>query len=174
MSHENTYPIWGKADSWRLQGQRITRPDGIEVERAFMDHPGSVVMVPLLGDQIVMIRQYRWALDQTILELPAGTRTWGEDLLLCAQRELREETGYRAGQLTPLGEIWPAPGFTNEILYFFLAEGLTPDPLPGDFDEEIALAPLPVHELAEMLTNHALKDAKSIIGLQRALGWLAR
>ena len=173
-SHDNSYTIWGKPDSWRLQGQRITRPDGVEVERAFMDHPGSVVMVPLLGDEIVMIRQYRWALDQTILELPAGTRAWGEDIALCAQRELREETGYRAARLTPLGEIWPAPGFTNEILYFFLAEDLTHDPLPGDFDEHITLAPLSISTLETMLATHAVQDGKSIIGLQRALAWLAR
>ena len=139
-----------------------------------MDHPGSVVMIPVLDENIVMIRQYRWALDEVILELPAGTRDWNEDVLLCAQRELREETGYRAERLTSLGEIWPAPGFTNERLHFFLAEGLTPDPLPGDFDEDITLAPLPLQDLQGMINNGELNDGKSIIGLERAIRHLSR
>lgn len=168
-----THTIWQKEGSWRLQGQWVTRPDGIQVERAFMDHPGSVVLIPLIDDKVVMIRQYRWALAETILELPAGTRDWDEDPLLCAQRELREETGYRAARLTPLGEIWPAPGFTNEILTFFLAQELSHDPLPGDFDEDITLAPLPLRELQAMITSGELKDGKSIIGLERAIRFLA-
>ena len=173
MSHEDSYTIWEKEGSWRLQGQRISRPDGVEVERAFMDHPGSVVLIPVLGDQIVMIDQYRWALDERILELPAGTRDWGEDATQCAQRELREETGYRAAKLTLLGEIWPAPGFTNEILTFFLAQDLTPDPLPGDFDEDITLAKMPFVQLQAMIASGRLKDGKSIIGLERAARYLA-
>jgi ADP-ribose pyrophosphatase len=133
-----------------------------------IDHPGSVVLVPLLGDQVVLVRQYRWTLGQTILELPAGTRHPDESPELCAQRELREETGYRAGRLTPLGSIWPAPGLTNEQMHLFLARDLSADPLPMDADEQIENCLVPFSAALEMARNGTFSDAKTIIALLRA------
>jgi ADP-ribose pyrophosphatase len=147
--------------------------DGTIQESGIIDHPGSVVIVPLMGKQVLMLRQYRLALDETILELPAGTRGWDEDWLACAQRELREETGYRADAWKSLGRIWPAPGITNELMAVYLATDLTPDPLTGDPDEVIEVQQLPLIDLVQMAADGRIQDAKSIVGLHRAAVYLA-
>lgn len=160
---------------WRVRVDTFRLADGRLYERGAIDHPGAVVLVPLVesteGDepQVLMLRQYRPALGHTILELPAGTREPGEPWLLCAQRELQEETGYRAATLTPLGEVWAAPGLTNERMALFLASGLTADPLPMDEDEEIAVEAWPLSELAVMALDGRLEDAKSVVALLRAV-----
>jgi ADP-ribose pyrophosphatase len=121
-----------------------------------------------------MLRQHRPALGQTILELPAGTREPDEPWLSCAQRELQEETGYRAETFTPLGAIWPAPGLSNERMALFLATGLTADPLPMDVDEEIGVEAWPLDELVEMALDGRLEDGKSAIAVLRAARYLRR
>ncbi|MEJ2747098.1 MAG: NUDIX hydrolase [Anaerolineae bacterium] len=164
--------VWQKDDSWRLRVETAVLPDNTPYQRAFIEHPGAVVLVPLQdgpdGPHLLMLRQYRRALDQTILELPAGTRGWDEDWLDCAQRELREETGHRAETFTPLGEIWPSPGVSNELMHIYLAAGLQPDPLPQDVDEEIEVAAFSLAELVVMAGDGRIRDAKSIIGILRA------
>lgn len=141
-----------------------------------MDHPGSVVLVPLrpLPDdyELLMLRQFRHALDQTILELPAGTRGWQEDWLVCAQRELREETGYRAEKFTDMGEIWPAPGLSNERMHLYMALGLSPDPLTGDPDEQIEVTPMLLSDLVRMAYDGRIRDAKSIVGILKTAAFL--
>ena len=158
--------------SWRLRVEPYPLPDGNIIERGFIEHPGAVVLVPVretaAGPEVLMLQQYRAALAETILELPAGTRGWDEDWLLCAQRELQEETGYRADTLTPLGEIWPAPGSSNELMKLYLATGLHADPLPADADEEIVVQPMLLAELVQMAQNGRIRDAKSVVGLWRA------
>jgi ADP-ribose pyrophosphatase len=128
--------------------------------------------VPIQADQVLMLRQYRLALGETILELPAGTRHDDESWLDCAQRELREETGFRAGQLISLGEVWPAPGVTNELMAVYLAADLTPGPLAADADEQIEVQPLPMATLLPMALNGQLQDAKSVVGILRAAAHL--
>lgn len=157
-----------QGSSWQLQVATITLPNGATLEKGIIDHPGSVVLVPMQADQVMMLRQYRLALGQVILELPAGTRHHDESWLDCAQRELREETGFRAGQFIPLGEVWPAPGITNELMAVFLATELTPDPLAADVDEQIEVQSMPLATLLPMTLNGQLQDAKSIVGILRA------
>ncbi len=158
---------------WRLRVDTFRLADGCLYERGAIDHPGAVVLVPLLagetddGPQVLMLRQYRPALGHTILELPAGTREVDEPWLLCAQRELQEETGYRAALFESLGEVWAAPGLTNERMALFLATGLTADPLPMDVDEEIAVEVWPLGELAAMALDGRLEDAKSVVAILR-------
>ncbi|WP_420628978.1 NUDIX hydrolase [Candidatus Leptofilum sp.] len=174
--------LWQQEDSWRLRLDTLQLPNGRTVQKAAVAHPGAVVLVPIHspageppstnGPEILMLRQYRHALNQTILELPAGTRGWDEDWLLCAQRELREETGHRAEKFTPLGQIWPAPGISDELMQLYLAESLSPAPLLGDEDELIELTPMPLTELVEMCWNGQLQDAKSIVGILRAARFL--
>jgi ADP-ribose pyrophosphatase len=158
---------------WRVRVDTLRLADGRLYERGLIDHPGAVVLVPLLpgdaGPQVLMLRQYRPALERTILELPAGTREAGEEWLICAQRELREETGHRAASLLPLGEVWAAPGVSNERMALFLADGLEPDPLPMDVDEEIAVEARPLAELVEMALDGRLEDAKSVVAILRAV-----
>lgn len=165
--------IW-QGGSWNFWEHELAGPNGRSLRKGSIEHPGAVVLIPLQEREdtveILMLRQYRLALRQTIVELPAGTRGWDEDWLECAQRELREETGYRAESFTLLGEFWPTPGLSNERMRLYLATGLTPDPLPGDADEEIALYPLPLAEALAMAEDGRLQDAKSIIGVWKT--WL--
>jgi ADP-ribose pyrophosphatase len=166
--------VWA-GDSWRLRVRTLVHAGDIREDKGFIEHPGGVVIVPLQpSGHIVMLRQYRATLKKTILELPAGTRGWDEPWLSCAQRELREETGYRATTLTPLGEAWPAPGYSDEQLRFYLATGLEADPLPADSDEQIDPVPVLQGELLDMVRDGRLRDAKSIVGIVRTaahLGW---
>lgn len=120
-----------------------------------------------------MLRQYRLALKQHILELPAGTRNWQEDWQACAERELREEAGYRGERWKPLGSVWPAPGITNELMAVYLAWELIWDPLPADFDEDIKLEAISFERSVEMALDGRLMDAKSIVGILRARSYLA-
>jgi ADP-ribose pyrophosphatase len=160
---------------WRVRVNTFRLADGRLFERGSIEHPGAVVLAPLLpangedSPQILMLRQYRPALGQTILELPAGTREPDEPWLKCAQRELQEETGYRAQTFTPLGEIWPAPGLSDERMALFLATGLTADPRPLDVDEEIAVEVWPLAELAAMALDGRLEDGKSVVALLRTV-----
>ncbi len=169
-SHAPTPPghiVWA-GSSWQLRLHQLTLPDGQTIERGIIDHPGSVLLLPLQDDDVWMLRQYRLALNQTILELPAGTRHPHESWLECAQRELREETGYRAAHFTSLGNIWLAPGISNERMALYLATGLTADPLPGDPDEEITVQRIPLATAVRMALDGQLEDAKSIVALFRA------
>lgn len=161
--------IWD--GTWRVRVHSLVLPDGRLIERATIDHPGAVVLVAVrpgaVGDEVLILRQYRLALGRTILELPAGTREADEPWEQCAQRELREETGYSAERFISLGEVWPAPGLTNERMALFLAQGLSPDPLPGDVDEQIELLTMPLAELEEMAFDGRLEDGKSVVAILR-------
>ena len=160
--------------SWRLHVRTLHRPDGSTVEKGLIEHPGAVVLVPLTeAGQVLMLRQLRPSLGRSILELPAGTRGWDEAWPACAQRELREETGYRAETLTPLGEVWPAPGYSDEVMAFYLAQGLSSAPLAADFDEVIELEPTPLQRLVAMALDGRLQDGKSIVGVLRAAAYLS-
>lgn len=180
-----------EGDSWRLRVDTLVAPDGTELDKGFIEHPGAVVLIPVreietsAGSatdsperisllEVLMIRQYRRAIDEYLLELPAGTREWDEDWLTCAQRELREETGYRADKIVLIGEFWPSPGMSSELMRLCLAIGLHPAPLPGDIDEEIEVQPMPLNELVDMAKNGQILDAKSIVGLLKAADYLAK
>lgn len=165
--------IQWQGSSWRLRVIEQRLADGDLIEKGVIEHPGSVVIVALDGEQVLMINQYRLSLDEWILELPAGTRKPDEPWLACAQRELREETGYRASQWTELGSVWPAPGLTDELMAVYLAWDLAPAPLPGDADEEIELRPMPLTELVRMALDGRMRDAKSVVGVLRAQAHLS-
>jgi ADP-ribose diphosphatase len=164
-----TVPWQGR--SWRLCVAHRTLQNGTEVDTAYIDHPGAVVIVPWQESgshsEILMLRQYRYSLRDFILELPAGTRHQDESWETCAQRELREETGYQAGQLYNLGQFWPAPGVSNELMTIYLASGLQHNPLPSDPDEEIEVVMYKFDDLLSMALDGRLQDAKSVIGIVR-------
>lgn len=166
-----------QGDAWHLQVDTVQLDDGTAVKRGHIVHPGAVVLVPLRPSadgqwEVVILRQYRLSLGQTILELPAGTRHWDEEWLTCAQRELREETGLRAAQFSSLGDVWPAPGLSDERMHIYLAQQLSPDPLPGDADEQISLQPMPLTTLVTMAQDGRLQDGKSVIALLRTAVYL--
>jgi ADP-ribose pyrophosphatase len=129
-------------------------------------HPGSVVIVPVdQRGRVLLLRQYRPAVREELLELPAGTLSAREPPLACAQRELREETGYRAESLKPIGGFFAAPGFCTEYLHCFLATGLVKDPLPGDEDEVIRVTPTGIASVLRLLKQGDIHDAKTMAGL---------
>ena len=158
--------------TWRFRVLEYSLPDGSVKERGVINHPGSVLIVPMVEEKVLILRQYRIALESTILELPAGTREPEEEWLTCAQRELREETGYRAEEWTALGKVWPGPGITDELMAVFLARDLSPAPLPADDDEQIEVVSYGLNELVKMALGGELQDAKSVVGILRAAAFL--
>lgn len=159
----------------RFSRERIALAGGGTRSRVHVRHPGAVVILPVRGDgALLLLRQYRPVLARTILELPAGTRSPGEPVLPCAQRELREECGVAAATWTRLGVLYPMPGLCDEVQTVFLATALRDDPLPRDEDELIEVMAMMPCAVAEAVASGALRDAKSIaaIALARARGAL--
>ncbi|MFK7801255.1 MAG: NUDIX hydrolase [Anaerolineae bacterium] len=161
---------------WKLDIYDLQKPDGTKVEAGVVRHPGAVILVPIdENGAVLMLKQYRLPLDTVILEIPAGTRESRlEPWLECAQRELREETGYRAAEFEDLGLLWPLPGASDEELTLFMATGLTADPLPQDFDEQIEVVHMDLNELCEMALDGRLQDMKSCVALLRVQRFLAK
>jgi ADP-ribose pyrophosphatase len=137
-------------------------------------HPGAVVLIPITPEQkLLFVKQWRRPIDKITLELPAGTLEKHEQPLLCAQRELQEETGYRAQEIIPLGGFYSAPGFCSEYLHLFLALNLEEAPLVSDDEEEeIDLVSLSFDEVAEWIEEQKIEDVKSIAGFYRYAKWL--
>lgn len=135
-------------------------------------HPGAVVILPIdKSGNIHLVKQWRRAAADILIELPAGTLEPGEEPLLCAQRELQEEIGYKARKMTSLGGFFTAPGFCNEYLHLFLAEDLIHSPLQGDDSEKIDPCLLSLEKSLEWIENGRIKDAKTICGIYRYLRW---
>lgn len=149
-----------------IRRDEIVEPGGMRVTREVVTHPGSVVILPLLADgRILMIRQYRHATRQFLWELVAGRIDEGEKPREAAARELIEETGYRAKRFTIFLDMFPTPGFLEERMYIFLAEGLTRGEAHPEADEKITAKAYRPKELQEMIRRGKLRDAKSIAGL---------
>ena len=149
-----------------FRADRIRLPNGNRAVREFMDHPGAVAALPLLGPRtIVLVEQYRYPVGTTTLEIPAGKLAPGEAPLRCLRRELREETGYRAARIRHLAQFWPTPAFSNELLRIYLAEGLTPGPSSPDEDEFLRVVRLPLAEALRRVGDGRIKDSKTVIAL---------
>jgi ADP-ribose pyrophosphatase len=137
-------------------------------------HPGAVVVVPIdENGRILLVRQWRRAAREIMLELPAGTLEANEPPLLSAKRELQEETGFAAKTMTPLGGFFSAPGFCDEYLHLFAAEGLYSSPLPQDDDEGIDLIAMPLTRVIRMIQENEIHDAKTIAGIFKYQLWKA-
>ena len=149
-----------------LRVDTVRLPDGTVSTREVVVHPGAVAMVPVLDDgRVLLVRQWRTAAGRALLEIPAGTLAPGEDPRDCATRELMEEVGYRPARLTPLYAAFLAPGYSSEQLHVFLAEGLTPESLAHDEDENIEVVPLTWAEIDQLLLDGAFGDSKTLAGL---------
>ena len=149
-----------------LRVDRVTLPSEGTALREVVEHPGAVAIVAVDGSgHVLMVRQFRKAVEQELLEIPAGTLEPNESPQACAARELREETGYRTDRLKLLARFYSSPGFCDEELYIFLATDLEMGaPQPED-DEELILIPVPLKEAMSMVRDGRLRDSKSIIGL---------
>lgn len=144
-------------------------PNGHTVKLELIQHPGAVLIVPFLEKgKIILIRQYRAVINSYIWELPAGTLNHKERPLVCAQRELIEEIGYRAGSLSKLGYIYPAPGYTTEKIVIYAARKLEKVKADKEPDEVISPKPLSVNEIKRLFASGRITDAKTICALKFA------
>lgn len=152
-----------------LQIEKVRLPDGRFASWETVTHPGAVGIVPLLSDrQVVLVKQYRHATRQVLLEIPAGKLDMGLSPEETAARELQEEVQLKAGRLLKLAEFYNSPGFSDEYFHLFLALDLSVAPGEPEEDEFLEVVRLPLDEAIEMVAARQIIDAKTIIGLSLA------
>lgn len=167
---------------WSVVVARFAGPDGIEFERDIVRSPGSVAVVPILFDpegvaSVVLVEQYRPALDTAVIEVPAGMRDVpGEPPEVTARRELAEEVGLRAGVLQPLTVIIPSPGMSDAMTHLYLASDCerVDDARQGPEEEAMTVLHIPLVEATEMVRAGRIVDAKSVVGILLASDRLRR
>ena len=162
-------------DGWlQVDCDQVRLPDGSTTTREFIRHGGAVAVIPILpDDRLVLVRQYRYPLSKVLLEWPAGKLESGEAPLLCGQRELLEETGYRAAEWAYGGEIHNAAAYSTESIWFWFARGLVPGPTRLDDGEFVETVQMRDAELLALELSGSLPDVKTLIGLQWLRQWRA-
>jgi ADP-ribose pyrophosphatase len=147
----------------KVRVDTVRTPDGQTARWDVIEHPGSVSIVPIgADDRVLLVRQYRPAVGETLLEIPAGTLEAGELPQATAHRELREEIGMRAARLRAIGSYFLVPGYSSELMHAYVATGLNPAPLPQDADENISVVAIPFAELVAQVSRGELRDAKTV------------
>ncbi|MDQ8159719.1 MAG: NUDIX hydrolase [Gemmatimonadota bacterium] len=151
-------------------------PDGSTGELEMVRHPGASAVVPLLGDldddpEVLLIRQYRYAAEGYLYEIPAGRLDPGEAPLACAHRELAEETGYTAARVEHLFTMFTTPGFTDEKIHLFVATGLVAGEAKREADEFMELAPTKLSRALSMIEQGEIQDAKTALALLYTAGF---
>ncbi|OOC42640.1 NUDIX domain-containing protein [Thermosipho sp. 1074] len=150
-----------------VKKDEVLLENGRKSTREYVLHPGAVAVVPILDDnKVVMVKQYRYPIGRELLEIPAGKFDFkGEDPLECAKRELKEETGFQAKDYTYLGYIHTTPGFSNEVIYIYLARNLVKGNAEPDEDEIIKIEVKDIEEVLEKCISGDITDSKTIIGI---------
>lgn len=170
LSTEHIYE--GRLLNLRVDQVRTAR--GVESVREIVEHPGAVAVTPIDEyGRVLLVRQYRHAVRAAMVEVPAGILRPGEDPSAAAQRELREETGCRAGRLDRLGGIYTAPGMSTEYIHLFLARDLTPDRLAMDDDETIEVLTVPFDRALSWARDGTIQDGKTVSALLLAQAFLS-
>ncbi len=138
-------------------------PDGKTASREVVEHRGGVCVLPMTdNNEILMVRQFRYPYMEEILEIPAGKRdSFEEEPLSCGKRELKEETGAESDHFVFLGEFYPTPGYTNEVIYIFYADNLSYGETNPDDDEFLDLVKVPFDKAVEMVLSGEIKDGKT-------------
>jgi ADP-ribose pyrophosphatase len=160
-----------------LDVDQVRFPDGTTGELEIVRHPGASAIVPFLGDpagadpQVLLLKQYRYAVGGTLYEIPAGRLEPGELPEACARRELLEETGCTAEFLAPLTSMFTTPGFTDERIHLFLATGLTRGESHREADEFIEIETVALSVALQMVERGEIQDAKTALGLLFAAGF---
>lgn len=152
-----------------LQVDEVQLPNGKTAKRELVKHPGAVAVIALTDDnKIVMVEQYRKALEQTIIEIPAGKLEKDEDPALCAKRELEEETSYECKSLQLLNSFYTSPGFANEIVHVYVAKGLSKKENAAGLDEDefVNLMELTLDEALQAIRENRICDAKTVFAVQ--------
>lgn len=148
-----------------LKKDEIITEKGVKQSREVVSHGGGAAVLVAENGKILLERQFRYPYGEILWEIPAGKRDKGEDYAETAKRELEEETGYIAEKLVKLFEIYPTPGYTNEVIGIFKAEGLKKGVLHFDEDEDITSGWIPEEKVFEMIENGEIKDGKTLIAL---------
>ena len=155
----------------KMKRDIVSLPDGQHAVREYLEHPGAVAILAVLDDgRILLERQYRYPIAQAVIEIPAGKLNAGEDPLLCAQRELQEETGYTAKRWSKIRRIHPVISYSTEFIDIYLAEGLSPGPARLDEEEFLDVFAAPLEELLHWVEMGKITDVKTIISTY----WLER
>ena len=148
-------------------------PNGATATREVVEHNGGICVVPITEKgEVLMVEQYRYPYGEVILEIPAGKRDGDEEPLEGGKRELREETGAVAENYTFLGELYPTPGYCGEVIYMYLATGLSYGETDPDEDEFLNVKKIPLEKAVEMIMKGEIKDAKTqtaILKVERML-----
>ena len=156
-----------------VKRDKVELSDKTEAAREVVEHPGGVVIAAIDdAAQIYVVDQFRYPMQKVLTELPAGKLEWGEDPDKAAERELREETGLTAKEIKRIGEIYPSPGYCGEILYLYLATGLTQGEQELDEGELLRCRRIPFEAALEMVLDNTIKDAKSIALISMAKKYL--
>lgn len=150
-----------------LHVDQVELPNGRITSREAVRHAPAVGIVAVEENFIYMVRQFRHAVDDSILEIPAGIVEPGETPVQTAAREIQEEIGLKAESLEEIGRIYSSPGFSDEEIVLFWAEGLSPSKLPADDDEFIEVVKVPIDKLCHMMDNGDIKDGKTIAAICR-------
>jgi ADP-ribose pyrophosphatase len=168
---KSEYLFRGKILNVRLDDVRLADARSPRlVKREIIEHQGAVAIVAIdAQDQVLLVRQFRSAAQQEMLEIPAGTLERGEDPSACAVRELREETGFFANQWNDIGTIYSSPGYSTEKIWLYQASNLTAAESALEDDESIEVVLVPLDEAIAMIEEGTINDAKSIVGLLRVL-----
>jgi len=162
----------------RLDVDTVRFPDGSTGELEIIRHPGAAAVVPCASDPagrdptILMIRQFRHAAGGPLWEIPAGTLAPGEAPEMCARRELREETGVAAERIERLASIYTTPGFTDEVIHLFWAQGLTPGESARERDEFIEVVPQPLSQVLTGIREGEIRDAKTVVAILYMAGFI--
>lgn len=154
---------------FNLRTDLLSLPGGPEVEKDIVEHPGSVVMIPISEDgNVLMIEQWRPSVGKYSIELPSGTREAGESVDSTAQRELREEAGVSAKHLERIGGLYPVTGYSTEYCHVYVARALTHDPLSQDKLEDIRVVPMPVADVWKLIADNTIDDALTVAAMSLA------
>lgn len=151
----------------KLYLDKVKTPNGNEALREIVKHNGGVCLLALVDNKVILEKQYRYAYDKVLYELPAGKLEANEDSYEAGIRELEEETGYKAASLISYGCMYPTCGYSNEIIYLYKAEGLTKTKRHLDQDENIDLEYVDLETVKKMILNNEIVDAKSICLLSK-------
>lgn len=150
----------------RVKRDQVLLPSGNHGQREFILHPGAVMVIPFLDNgNLLLERQFRYPLNRVFIEFPAGKIDPNEDILTTGQRELFEETGFTAMEWIYIGFQHPCIGYSDEVIYMFIAKGLEAGEASRDDDEALELFEASLEECFEMVATHQLTDAKTILGL---------